>query len=184
MTGQFLEHVMFKKSFDKYVCVNDSIACEIGGLTFRATILRDEGDEGDLAYCGLCVAVEYPNRTTLFEPAAIRWGVECNRPGSDNNHLQGVANELLPEATANAANYLRDLGDAMTEFLAVVSVAPTTSASMMRFADHPQSNGFPVIQVWREDSLGCGGWCWVRTPGDFARLTEPELAAIRALAAA
>ena len=38
---------MFTTPFHDYVCVGDSITCEIGGLVFRATILEDEGRDID-----------------------------------------------------------------------------------------------------------------------------------------
>lgn len=53
---------------------------------------------------------------------------------------------------------------------------------MVRFAIHPQSGGLPVVQVWREDNLGSGAWEWVRTPGDFAALTNEQIASIKELA--
>jgi len=52
-------------------------------------------------YCGVVLSVSREG-VTLAEHAASLWGVEANYPGSDNSYLTEVANELLPEALAEA----------------------------------------------------------------------------------
>lgn len=52
-------------------------------------------------YCGVVLSVSREG-IVLCEHAASLWGVEANYPGSDNSYLTEVANELLPEALAEA----------------------------------------------------------------------------------
>jgi hypothetical protein len=57
-------------------------------------------------YCGVCVRVsrEGVNLNRKYENAL--WGVECNYPGTANEYLHTVANELLPEALDAARKVL------------------------------------------------------------------------------
>jgi hypothetical protein len=42
---------------------------------------------------------------------------------------------------------------------------------------HAQSNGFPVLQRWVVDSLGVGGYAWMRLPIDFIGVTAEDISA-------
>ena len=52
-------------------------------------------------YCGVILSVAIDG-LTLDRFAASLWGIEANYPDSDNAYLSEVANELLPEALAEA----------------------------------------------------------------------------------
>ena len=52
-------------------------------------------------YCGVILSVAVDG-LTLDRFAASLWGIEANYPDSDNAYLTEVANELLPEAIAEA----------------------------------------------------------------------------------
>ena len=52
-------------------------------------------------YCGIILSVALEG-ITLDRFAASLWGIEANYPDSDNAYLFEVANELLPEALAEA----------------------------------------------------------------------------------
>ena len=52
-------------------------------------------------YCGVILSVALEG-ITLDRFAASLWGIEANYPDSDNAYLTEVANELLPEAIAEA----------------------------------------------------------------------------------
>ena len=52
-------------------------------------------------YCGVILSVAIEG-LTLDRFAASLWGIEANYPDSDNAYLTEVANELLPEAIAEA----------------------------------------------------------------------------------
>ena len=52
-------------------------------------------------YCGVILSVAVEG-LTLHRFAASLWGIEANYPDSDNAYLTEVANELLPEAIAEA----------------------------------------------------------------------------------
>ena len=63
-------------------------------------------------YCGIAVTIEYDGVELTDECDAALWGIECNCPGSSNEYLLEVANELLPEALHIAADTLRTLAEA------------------------------------------------------------------------
>ena len=56
---------------------------------------------GEWYYCGVILSVAIDG-ITLDRFAASLWGIEANYPDSDNAYLTEVANELLPEAIAEA----------------------------------------------------------------------------------
>jgi hypothetical protein len=115
------------EKFDNFVCIGDRREFDYHGLTVCAKIRFDSDyhiDDDDCHntdkkitgcndeefkklmtarngwfnnqwfYCGIEVSV-------LFEGKQLDskslWGIECNYPESDNNHLSEVANELLCE---------------------------------------------------------------------------------------
>lgn len=59
-------------------------------------------------YVGVVLSVERKG-VVLDKHAASLWGIECNYPDSDNAYLNTVANELLPEALAEARKIMADL---------------------------------------------------------------------------
>lgn len=67
----------------------------------RAEEIIEAWRKGDWFYCGIVLSVSREG-VTLAGHAASLWGVEANYPGSDNSYLTEVANELLPEAFAEA----------------------------------------------------------------------------------
>ncbi len=104
----------FNKAFKPFSCEGDMITTEIDGWTITARIERDNDTRPDdfdcfdpeqieawkndeWFYCGVVLAVE-KNGVTLSKHAASLWGVECNYPGSKNEYLTEVSNELLDEA--------------------------------------------------------------------------------------
>lgn len=119
---------IFKQTFGdggSFVCVGDTITAEHEGFTFTARIEQDcdytlhdddvhnveanpehakEINEAIAAferdewfYGGVVVSVEKAG-VKLDDHAASLWGMEINYPGSDNGHLNEVANELINEA--------------------------------------------------------------------------------------
>ena len=52
-------------------------------------------------YCGVILSVAIDG-LTLDRFAASLWGIEANYPDSDNAYQTEVANDLLPEAIAEA----------------------------------------------------------------------------------
>ena len=52
-------------------------------------------------YVGVILSV-WVGGVCIDDHAASLWGIECNYPGSYNEHLTEAANELLPEALATA----------------------------------------------------------------------------------
>lgn len=59
-------------------------------------------------YCGVVLSV-IKNGVTLVNYGPALWGIEANYPGGDNSYLTEVANELLPEAIAEAKEVLARL---------------------------------------------------------------------------
>lgn len=74
----------------------------------KAKAVRDAWERDEWFYCGVVLSVAR-NGVELAKHAASLWGIECNYPGSDNAYLTEVANELLPEALAEAKNVLTKL---------------------------------------------------------------------------
>lgn len=64
--------------------------------------------EDEWLFCGIVLSVSREG-VTLCDCAASLWGVEANYPGADNSYLAVVANELLPEALAEARTTLARL---------------------------------------------------------------------------
>ena len=62
--------------------------------------IRDRKND-EWFYCGVILSVALEG-ITLDRFAASLWGIEANYPDSDNAYLSEVANELLPEALAEA----------------------------------------------------------------------------------
>lgn len=114
-------------AFPQYVCAGDfvsagagdSVSVDCGPYTITARLVYDsnsrpsdyddcyslehikawESDKWFFAGVVLSVSID---GYVLDDHAASIWGIECNFPGSDNVHLQEVANELLPEALERA----------------------------------------------------------------------------------
>ena len=57
--------------------------------------------ENEWHWCGVVLSVSKGN-VEILDHAASLWGIECNHPNGNNNHLMDVANELLDEAITNA----------------------------------------------------------------------------------
>jgi len=81
----------------------------------EAEAVMDAWRNDEWFYCGVVLSVSREGVTLAGEAdqekvqwtfslpnAASLWGVEANYPGSDNSYLAEVANELLPEALAEA----------------------------------------------------------------------------------
>lgn len=66
--------------------------------------LKDEWD-----YCGVCVVVERNGVMLTGNYDNALWGVERNYPGTNNDYLRSVANELLGEAIEQAKAKLAQL---------------------------------------------------------------------------
>ena len=60
-------------------------------------------------YCSVVLSV-FKNGVCLSDNTSL-WGIEVNYPGSDNTYLTEVANDLLPEALAEAKEVLKALID-------------------------------------------------------------------------
>lgn len=65
-------------------------------------------------YCGIVLSV-LDNGHEISDHAASVWGIECNYPDSDNNYLAEVAEELLPEALAVAAEERKHLLETLSD---------------------------------------------------------------------
>lgn len=115
---------MFTENFDKYACVGDTIQCKAGGFDFTARIEHDADtspsdfggyDAEHIAawradawhYCGVVISAER-NGVPIERHAASLWGIELNII-ENNDYLAEVANELLPEALAEAESRLQDI---------------------------------------------------------------------------
>lgn len=101
--------------FDNYVCPGDTATIEQGVFEIRATIHADERsrpDDWDSAegyrkswernewfFCGVVLSL-WLGDVCVEKHAASLWGLECNYLG--NEHLNEVAQELLPEARESA----------------------------------------------------------------------------------
>lgn len=68
----------------------------------RATRIMNAWLADEWFYCGVAVTVECEDVTLTAEFDAAVWGIDCNYPGSKNEYLLEVANELLPDALATA----------------------------------------------------------------------------------
>jgi hypothetical protein len=103
--------------FDAFACVNDSRVVSVGPFLIYAHIEYDTDTKptdfdchtpeqiaawrkDDWFFVGVVLRV-YVNNIKLLDHATSLWGVECNL-GTDNLHLTDIANELLPEALAEA----------------------------------------------------------------------------------
>jgi len=56
----------------------------------------------DWFYVGVAVTIEYKGVSLTGQYDHALWSVEANYPGSDNDYLREVANDLLPEAISAA----------------------------------------------------------------------------------
>lgn len=81
------------------------IAAEAAERDFK--VLKAWCDD-EWTYCGIVISVSR-NGVTLDDHAASLWGIELNFPGSANEYLTEVANELLPEALDQAQTILAKL---------------------------------------------------------------------------
>ncbi len=111
----------FIKDFDSYVVDGDSISCEVDGFCVLATLHHDpdstpaskvednytpetlmawERDEWHFFGVAVTVWRDGVRLTGLYEHAL--WGIEGNFPGGHNNYFREVANDLLPQALADA----------------------------------------------------------------------------------
>jgi hypothetical protein len=109
----------YASSFDRFVCVGDTIQADVDGFTVTARIVHDEStcpddfdcyDDAIVAawrndewfFCGVCVQVSRAGIDLTGPYGAALWGVEANFPGSDNAYLTGIATDLISEAIADA----------------------------------------------------------------------------------
>jgi len=67
----------------------------------RAVAIMEEWCKGAWFYGGIVISATY-NGVFVDDHAASLWGLEVNHPDTDDTYLRDVANELLPEALANA----------------------------------------------------------------------------------
>lgn len=111
---------MFTEGFDQYVVQGDQSRCIVDGFTVIATLHHDgdtepQGDNPALAewrndewhYFGVAVTVWRDGAQLIDDYAHARWGIEGNYPAADerantNSYFLDVANDLLPEALADA----------------------------------------------------------------------------------
>lgn len=63
-------------------------------------------------YYGIAVTVEREGVQLVDKYAHALWGIEGNYPGSDNDYFREVANDLLPEALADAKAKITKLCEA------------------------------------------------------------------------
>jgi hypothetical protein len=113
---------MFTQGFDSYVVAGDRIVCEADGYHCVATLHPDTDTRPEETISGydawykdewhyFAVAVTvWRNGVKLthdFDHAL--WGIDGNYPGGDNSHFRDVANDLLPEAMADAKVVLAKL---------------------------------------------------------------------------
>ena len=116
---------MFDTDFDRYVVPGESIVCEADGFTCYARAVHDEDTqcpegapgyeswvEDEWHYTGVAVTVFRHGVQLTGDFTHAIWGVERNYPGDDpaatnpNAYLRDVANELLPDALADAKRML------------------------------------------------------------------------------
>lgn len=108
---------MFKSNFDSFACVNDSIKCEVNGITYTATLHQDTDANPEVDYdCYSGTAISRWKNDKWFyvgvvlsaenaegwikDNLASLWSVECNFNKAGNKYLKTVANELLAEHLA------------------------------------------------------------------------------------
>ena len=105
-------------AFPGYICPGDYRRIECGRYTVTARIVDDTDTRpdwfdcytpeqiaawkrGEWGYFGLILSVSIDGYT-LDDHAASLWGIDCNHPGGDNEYIREIANDLLPEALAQA----------------------------------------------------------------------------------
>lgn len=74
----------------------------------RLLAARNVWQKGEWFYCGIVLSV-WIAELCVSENSAALWGIECNYPDGDNSYLTEVANELLPEALADATQLFEGL---------------------------------------------------------------------------
>lgn len=67
-----MRQVRFKEQFRRYVCEGDSIEVEHNGLTYRATIKRDDIGDSPGGKAGWFLAVSGPEKRGLHWPKSVR----------------------------------------------------------------------------------------------------------------
>ena len=109
-------------AFDRFACIGDSVALDVGPYTVRASLewdgtTRPEDSDcytpevieawrrDEWCFVGVVLSV-WADDILLDKHAASLWGIECNFPGTNNSYLSEVADDLLPEAL-DAANDVR-----------------------------------------------------------------------------
>lgn len=105
-------------AFPEYVVPGDYRRIKCGPFTIQAAIVPDNDTRatdfdcytpkqleawkrGNWQLYGMILSV-WVDDYRLDSHAASLWGIDCNFPGSDNAHLQEIANDLLPEALKRA----------------------------------------------------------------------------------
>jgi hypothetical protein len=69
---------------------------------------RDQWLRDQWFYCGVVISGR-KNGVEIGDNLASLWGIECNYPGSNNEYLTEVANELLGEAIVEAKRRIADM---------------------------------------------------------------------------
>jgi hypothetical protein len=115
--------------FDSFVCSGDRRTVNVGPFTVAAVIHYDTETRPTDFDCYLPEQVEAWNRdewafvgvvlsvfvddVCIVEHAASLWGIDCNFPGSDNDYISECADDLLPEAIAEAEKASRKIAAAI-----------------------------------------------------------------------
>ncbi len=77
----------------------------------KASRVMEAWKNDEWFYCGIAVSVSKCGVTLVGKFDVALWGIECNYPDSNNEHLNDVANELLGEAISKAKEVLAMLCD-------------------------------------------------------------------------
>jgi hypothetical protein len=75
----------------------------------RASAIMNAWQRGEWFYCGIAVTVSRAGVDLTAEFSNALWGIECNYPGTKNQYLRDVANELADEAILTAQQKLSEL---------------------------------------------------------------------------
>lgn len=116
---------MFSADFDNYVCIGDSITCEMDGFTFTARIEYDSDARPadfdcyserkinewrrDKWWFGCIVISAEFSGVDMGDHLAVLGGLEVNYNKQANKYLKVAANEILAEAYTNACEAKRDI---------------------------------------------------------------------------
>lgn len=87
----------------------------LGRHMARAKAFYKQWEGGELCYCGVVVTIEREDVQLVRRYDHALWGVDCNYDlgrKTINSYLRDVANELLPEALADAREKISKLAAA------------------------------------------------------------------------